>query len=226
MELILKQISEAMANGDTGQTQCLTKRALAMGIQPSLIIKQILEPTMQEIGVKFRREEVFIPDVLMSARAMHASLYLLKPLIVGTVGTKSSARGKVVLGTVAGDLHDIGKNIVGMMLEGRGYDIVDIGIDVPVSEFIHAVKKNNPDILGLSALLTTTMGKCLEVINALKESNLRHKPMVIVGGAPITKEFARKIGADGYAVDGPGTVTIVDDLLKNKYLTKKQTQRR
>ena len=207
------QIREAMLNGDTGHTQHLTKKALALGMQPHLIINRILEPTMQEIGEKFRREEVFIPDVLMSARAMHASLYLLKPLIVET---SKPAKGRVVLGTVAGDLHDIGKNIVGMLLEGKGYEVIDIGIDVPVEEFIHAVKKFNPHILGLSALLTTTMRKCLEVINALIEAKLRHKLMVIVGGAPITKDFARKIGADGYAVDGAAAVQKVETLMKIK----------
>jgi len=210
-----------MGNGDASQTQVLTKKALAQGIQPPVIIKQILEPAMMEIGEKFRREELFIPDVLMSARAMHASLYLLKPLIVGS---KTPAKGRVVLGTVAGDLHDIGKNIVGMLLEGRGYEVIDIGIDVPVMEFIHAVKKLKPDILGLSALLTTTMGKCHEVITTLKETNLRHELMVIVGGSPITKDFARRIGADGYAVDGSAAVQIVDSLMKNKYFAKKHTR--
>lgn len=218
MDFILQQIRESMMEGDAGRTQSLTQKALAMGRPPLGIIKQVLEPTMQEIGERFRREEIFIPDVLMSARSMHASLYLLKPVLVSG---KAGAKGRVVLGTVAGDLHDIGKNIIGMMLEGNGYEIIDVGIDVPVGEFVHAVKKYKPDVLGLSALLTTTMGKCFDVIFALKENNLRHDLAVLVGGAPVTLDFARKIGADGYAVDGSNAVAAVNAFMKGKHTAKK-----
>lgn len=192
VEPILTKISEAMKNGDAGQTQILTKTAISLGISPCVIIQQILEPTMEQIGERFRRDEVFIPDVLLSSRAMHASLYVLKPLLSKSA---TSGKGKVVLGTVAGDLHDIGKNMVGMLLEGGGYEVVDIGIDVPVSEFVAAVIKHKPDILGISAALTTTMGKIFEVISELKEQNLRNDLLVIVGGAPISQAFAQKVGA-------------------------------
>ncbi|ATW28732.1 methyltransferase [Candidatus Formimonas warabiya] len=202
-----------MKNGDAGQTQNLTSNALSFGISPSAIIKQVLEPTMQEIGEKFKKDEVFIPDVLMSSRAMHASLYVLKPLISRPI---ISGRGKVVLGTVAGDLHDIGKNMVGMMLEGGGYEVIDIGIDVPVSEFVSAVKKNKPGILGISAALTTTMGKIYEVINEIEEKNLRHNLTIIVGGAPVSAVYAQKAGADGYCADGCKVVSLLDSLMHTR----------
>jgi 5-methyltetrahydrofolate--homocysteine methyltransferase len=209
MEATLNKISEAMQNGDAGKTQNLTKKAVAMGVSPYIIIKQVLEPTMQQIGVRFRNDEVFIPDVLLSARAMHASLYFLKPLLAKSA---TSDRGRVMLGTVAGDLHDIGKNMVGMMLQGAGYEVIDIGIDVPVTEFVAAVKKHRPDILGITAALTTTMGKIFEVITALKAQKLRNDMLVFVGGAPVSLAFSQKVGADGYCADGCKVVDLLDSL--------------
>lgn len=215
MEIMLNRISEAVKNGDAGQTQNLTKKAISSGISPLIILQQALEATMEEIGEKFRRDEVFIPDVLMSSRAMHAALYVIRPLLSRSA---ASGLGKVVMGTVAGDLHDIGKNMVGMMLEGGGYEVIDIGIDVPVSEFITAVKKHNPQILGLSAALTTTMGKIYEVIYELNKENLRNKLIIIVGGAPVSLAYAKKVGADGYCANGCKVVNMLREVRQGTIL--------
>ncbi|MEL7564370.1 MAG: corrinoid protein [Dehalobacterium sp.] len=223
MEIILNKISEAVKNGDAGRTQNLTNKAISCGISPLVIIEKALEPTMQDIGEKFRKDEVFIPDVLMSSRAMHACLYVLKPLLSRSA---TSGTGKIVLGTVAGDLHDIGKNMVGMMLEGGGYEVIDIGIDVPVSEFVSAVKKHNPRVLGMSAALTTTMGKIFEVINELNRQNLRHNLTIIVGGAPVSLAYAQRVRADGYCANGCHVVNMLNGLLHVHRNMKKFLQQR
>nr|WP_246169866.1 corrinoid protein [Alkalibaculum sporogenes] len=187
-----------------------TELALSRGIKAELIIKQGLMQPMKIIGQKFRTGEIFIPDVLMSSRAMHASLHVLKPHL--TFDYKFS-KGTIVIGTVAGDLHDIGKNMVSMILQSEGYKVVDLGIDVPAEGFITAVTKYKPDVLALSALLTTTMAEQHEVMNRLTMEGIRNQVKVIVGGGPITKEFAEAIGADAYASDMFSTIDAVKNLI-------------
>ncbi len=159
-------------------------------------INQGLMPGMDHVGVEFRAGNMFVPEVLRSAKAMQGSMDLLKPLLVAA---HAKMAGKVLLGTVKGDLHDIGKNLVGMMCEGAGFEVIDLGKDVSPEEFVEAVKEHEPDIVGMSALLTTTMRAMESTIKALEEAGLRDKVRIMVGGAPVTQAFAEQIGADGYA---------------------------
>ncbi|KNZ69755.1 cobalamin B12-binding domain-containing protein [Thermincola ferriacetica] len=210
MEQIIKQIQEGLLEGDAQVVKNLTEKALAVGINAKIIIKEGLMPGMKIVGQKFRDNEIFIPDVLMSSRAMHASLYVLRPLLTSC---RLAFKGSVVVGTVAGDLHDIGKNMVAMMLEGAGYSVIDAGIDVPAGDFVKAVKKYKPDILAMSALLTTTMGELGDVIARLKEEGLRHHTKVLVGGGPVTPEFALAIEADAYAADSYHAIEAANRLI-------------
>lgn len=210
MEQLIKQIQEGLLEGDAQVVKNLTEKALAVGINAKIIIKEGLMPGMKIVGQKFRDNEIFIPDVLMSSRAMHASLYVLRPLLTSC---RLAFKGSVVVGTVAGDLHDIGKNMVAMMLEGAGYSVIDAGIDVPAGDFVKAVKKYKPDILAMSALLTTTMGELGDVIARLKEEGLRHHTKVLVGGGPVTPEFALAIEADAYAADSYHAIEAANRLI-------------
>ena len=213
MDKIITEIQQGLKDGDAQFVKEKTEQALIQGIQPKKIIQQGLLPVMKSIGKKFRLGEIFIPDVLMSSRAMHASLYVLNPILSKT---NKASKGLIVIGTVAGDLHDIGKNMVSMVLRGAGYRVVDLGIDVPTIDFITAVEKYEPDILGMSALLTTTIGEMDKVVVSLKENDLRNNVKVLVGGGPVTLEFAMAIEADGYAHDAFSTIDVVDDLIVGK----------
>ena len=194
----LNEISEALQRGNTDKVEKLVKQALEEEIAPKDILENGLIEGMNIIGIKFKNNEVYVPEVLIAARAMHAGMDILKPKLI-EAGVKNI--GKVVIGTVKGDLHDIGKNLVKMMLEGAGFEVIDLGVDVSSETFVSAVKKYQPDILGMSALLTTTMINMGEVIKALQSANLREKVKVMIGGAPITKNYAEQIGADGYSPD-------------------------
>jgi 5-methyltetrahydrofolate--homocysteine methyltransferase len=194
----LDTIYEAVLNGDAKTAAADTKIALDDNVPAAEILHQVCIPAMAEVGRLFEEGEKFVPEMLISARAMQAAMAILKPHLV-EAGVKTL--GKVVIGTVAGDLHDIGKNLVAMMLEGAGFEIIDLGTDVSADKFIDAVKNNDPDIVGMSALLTTTMTSIGTTIDALSEAGLRDKVKVLVGGAPITQEFANKVGADGFAPD-------------------------
>lgn len=196
MEQVIKDIQAGLMEGDAQYVKEKTEEALNQGIIAKKIILRGLMPAMKELGEKFRAAEIFIPDVLMASRAMHASLFVLKPILVKS---SSGLQGRVVVGTAAGDLHDIGKNMVSMMLEGAGYEVFDVGIDVPSGAFVEAVKEFKPDVLAMSALLTTTMGELREVICRLKEEGLREDLKILVGGGPVTPEFALAIEADAYA---------------------------
>lgn len=213
VELIVEKIKEALIRGDAQLVNDLTERAVSIGIRPSNIIKQGLEPGMRFIGSQFRDFNISIPEVLMVSRAMHAGLYVLKPLLAKKA---SVFKARIVLGTVAGDLHDIGKNMVGMIMEQSGYEVIDIGIDVPPSRFVDAVEEYQPDILAMSALLTTSMGEFREVINKLKTNKMRKRLKIIVGGRPITPEFALAIGADAYAADAWSCIEIIEKMDKLK----------
>lgn len=168
---------------------------------------------MEAVGLKFKKNEIFIPEVLIAARAMKAGLDILRPHLSPATGKK---RKKIILGSVKGDLHDIGKKIVGMMLEKEGYEIIDLGIDVSTETFIKAIKKERPHMVGMSALLTTTMIYMREVIEAVKRAKLRNKVKIIVGGAPVTQAFADEIKADGYASNAAEAVDLVTNLLKHQ----------
>lgn len=210
---ILKEIADSVIAGNRKKVQELVKVALEEGISPERIINEGLLSGMSVIGERFKRNEIFVPEVLVSARAMQAGMDILRPLIANS---KEVIKGKIVIGTVKGDLHDIGKNLVSMMLEGAGYQIIDLGIDVPPEKFVEAIKEHNPDIVGMSALLTTTMPQMKVTIDVLKQEELRDKVKVIVGGAPVTPEFAKEIGADGYAKDASEAVELVNSLMEKQ----------
>jgi len=210
-EAILKEIRDALEKGDREAVSRLTKKALDEGLGIKTILNDCLVAAMEAVGAKFKKSEIFIPEVLISAKAMHAGMAVLEPHFV-KAGIKPI--GKVVIGTVKGDLHDIGKNIVSMMLKGACLEIHDIGIDASPEKFIETLKKTRGDILAMSALLTTSMGAMRDTINALKDSGLRDKVKVMVGGAPVTKDYADQIGADGYAKDAAVAVDLARELLK------------
>jgi 5-methyltetrahydrofolate--homocysteine methyltransferase len=196
----LKEIYVAVIAGDDNRITGLVNTTLQGGISAKDITVQALIPGMEEVGRQFRNGELFVPEVMLAARAMRTAMDILKPYLSDSNASMSLEENKVfVIGTVEGDIHDIGKNLVGMMMEGAGFQVIDLGVDVPVSNFITAVQQYKPNILGLSALLTTTMPKMAEVIMALEEADLRRKVIVMVGGAPVTQAYADKIGADGYA---------------------------
>lgn len=195
MEDYLKAIQEAVYSGDAQASKNATEKALHMGYSTETIIDKALLPPMKEMGDKLGTGEIFIPEVLMSSRAMHAAMYSLQPIISHYNGRH---KGVVVIGTVAGDLHDIGKNLVSMLLSGKGFTVIDLGIDVTKEEFLAAIKRHHPDILALSALLTTTMPELKNIIDYIVEEGLRPQISIMVGGAPVTVKYAREIKADVY----------------------------
>ena len=176
----------------------LTQKHVDDGVKPSEIINKGLISGMNVVGDRFKKGDMYVPEVMMAAKAMHAGMNIVKPLLVEG---ESSSTGKVLIGTVAGDLHDIGKNLVGMMMESGGMEVVDLGVDAPPDKIAAAVREHKPQVLGLSALLTTTMLAMKDTIEVLKEEGLRDSVKVIVGGAPVTQDFADEIGADGWAPD-------------------------
>ncbi|GBD92976.1 methionine synthase [bacterium BMS3Abin05] len=208
-----QKIADSIILGNAKLARDLTEQALQDGLSPQEILENGLIAGMNVVGVRFRKNEIYVPEVLISARAMKAALENLSPMLTQT---KVKPKGKVILGTVKGDLHDIGKNLVGMMLEGAGFEIVDLGIDVSPEKFASAVEQENANILGMSALLTTTMIGMKTVIDTLAVGNLRDKVQVIVGGAPVTQHYCEEIGADGYAPDSASAVDLVKALLDSK----------
>jgi len=211
--VILDRISEYLNQGDDEKVAELTQSALDKGMSPEEVLENGLIAAMNIMGKKFKNHEVFLPDVLLAARAMHAGMDILKPLLISQ-GLPS--RGKVVLGTVEGDLHDIGKNLVGIMLQGAGYDVVDLGNDVPARQFLERALAEDATVVGISALLTTTMPMMKEVVALIKEEAPGGKLKTLVGGAPVTGEFAREIGADAYGYDAANAVECVKELVKEK----------
>jgi 5-methyltetrahydrofolate--homocysteine methyltransferase len=208
---ILKNIADTLMAGDDQKITGQVKQAIEEGIPTTDILDNGLIAGMNVVGVKFRDHDMFLPEVLMSARAMTAGVAILKPLLIAE---NVSSRGKVVLGSVQGDLHDIGKNLVGIMLEGAGFEVFDLGIDVPAEKFIDAAISEDASVIGLSSLLTTTMDIMKGVVNLVGERGLSDKIQVIVGGAPLSEEFAQSIGAQGYAYDAANAVEKVMDLLE------------
>ena len=210
MSDVLEKIAKAVIEGDEDTIADLTKVALDEGLSAREILDGGLMPGMDHVGAEFKAGRMFVPEVLLSARTMKASMAVLEPLL--TAG-ESVAVGKAVMGTVEGDLHDIGKNLVAMMMEGAGFQIIDLGVDVSPEAFVEIVKKEQPDIVGMSALLTTTMRNMSRTIDALKEAGLRDRVKVMVGGAPVTADFAKEIGADGTASSAPAAVDLAKELL-------------
>lgn len=200
----------ALSQGKMDEIKKMTQEALDAGESAEMILKGGLIQAMDRVGMRFKKGEVYIPEVLIAARAMHAGMAILKPILSQSTSVMS---GKVIIGTVKGDLHDIGKNLVVMMLEGGGFEVVDLGIDVPANRFIEAIKQYQPQIVGLSALLTTTMAEMKNAIQAIEWAGLRNQVKTIVGGAPVTEKFAKEIGADGYASDAASAVDLVKSLL-------------
>lgn len=203
-----------MVNGDAEIVKTSTELALSEGISADMIISQALLPKMEEIGREFRSGNIFIPDVLMSSRAMHASLYVLKPLIIESQVIKK--KGRIIIGTVAGDLHDIGKNLVSMSLQGDGYEVIDLGIDVPASAFLAAIERYKPDVMAMSALLTTTIGEFKNVIKVINDEGKREQIKIVIGGGPVSMDYMDEVGADGYGKDVFEAIASVNQLLGNK----------
>jgi 5-methyltetrahydrofolate--homocysteine methyltransferase len=206
----LNHIKNAVLNGEYTKAGPLTEQALKGGAEPEAILNQALIAAMDRIGDLFKEGEIYVPEVLLAAKAMQAGMAVLKPELVRS-GVES--RRKVVVGTVRGDLHDIGKNLVAMMLEGAGFEIIDLGNDVPAEEFVDAAEKNGAQVIGMSALLTTTMHVMRDTIDLLKQKKLDGKVKTMVGGAPVTSSFADEIGADGYGDDAATAVDIAKSFL-------------
>jgi corrinoid protein of di/trimethylamine methyltransferase len=203
------ELYEAILNGDAKAALAQTKDAIHRGVDPELLVNEAMIPAMDEVGRRFECNEYFVPELMIAARAMKGSLQEVRPLLVKK-GTKP--RGRVVVGTVKGDLHDIGKNLVASMLEGAGFEVIDLGTNVTPEQFVAAVRERNAKIIGLSALLTTTMPSMKSTIDALAKEGLREQVRVMVGGAPITQEYADEIGADGYGENARSAVTLARKL--------------
>jgi 5-methyltetrahydrofolate--homocysteine methyltransferase len=195
------------------QVEGLVKKALAAGHSAAQVLNEGLIGGMSIVGREFKARELWVPDVLLAARNMQRGIAILKPMFSKE---GQGSKGKIILATVKGDIHDIGKNLVAIMMTGSGFEVVDLGVDVPTEKFLAAIKENQPQIIGLSALLTTTMLEMGKVIEAVKGISLNVKPYVIVGGAPVTESFAREIGADGYGPDAVSAVEVAINLLGKK----------
>lgn len=206
----LKQISEAVVKLKWDEIAALTNEALETGVTPLDILKQGLVPGMSVVGTKFRSGEFFLPEVMLSAKTMKTALKILLP-ILNQQGTGFMDR--VAIGTVAGDIHDIGKNIVISMLQGNGFEVIDLGIDIPTERFVEVVRDNDLQILGISALLTSTIPAVEEIIKALEKTGLRQKVKIIIGGAPVTQSYADQVGADGYGADAVAAVELARALV-------------
>ncbi|SFR03889.1 cobalamin B12-binding domain-containing protein [Desulfoscipio geothermicus] len=209
----LSVVIETLENGDKQKIQEMIQESLDEGMKAYEIVNEKLIAAMNDIGKRFRENILFVPEVLIAARTMNSALEMLAPYL--SAG-EAISKGKVLLGTVKDDLHDIGKNLVGMMFKSGGFEVIDIGIDVPMEKFIEGVKEHKPDILAMSALLTNTLHQMEVVIQGLERENLREQVIVMVGGAPVSEEFAKSIGADGFAPDAASAVEVARKLLGAK----------
>ena len=205
-----QDLAESIIKGDNANSRDIAQKLIAGGVSAIDILNDGLVPGMDVVGKKFKDKEIYLPEVLMSARAMKAAMEIIKPLLSGS---SAKRKGTVILGTIKGDIHEIGKNLVGMMLEGGGYTVIDLGVDVPPEKFIEGIKKYKAKLIGMSALLTTTMPAMKTVIDMLKADSEITGIKVMVGGAPLNQEFADSIGADGYSPDAPGAVDLAGKLI-------------
>jgi 5-methyltetrahydrofolate--homocysteine methyltransferase len=206
----LEEIKQSVIHGQTDSIEALTGQALESGLSPLEILNQALIPAMDEVGARFQNNDFFLPEVLVAAKAMNAATDILKPLLTGT---EAKPRGTVVIGTVHGDRHDIGKNLVAMMMKGAGCEVIDLGVDVSPKQFVAAVAEHHPDIVAMSALLTTTMSSMKETLVALEKAGLRDKVKTMVGGAPVGQSFATEIGADAFAADSAAAVAMMKQMI-------------
>ena len=210
MEEVLQKLFDAVLEGDFDGVKTNVTAALEAGLDPNAILNDGMIAAMREVGVRFEAGDYYVPEMLIAARAMQSGMTLLKPHLQKT---EQKSNGRVLMGTVKGDLHDIGKNLVGLMLEGAGYEIIDLGVDVPAEEFVKKAMELKPDIIGMSALLTTTMASMKTTLDALDAAGLRRNIKVIVGGAPVTEAYAQHIEADGFSPDASRAVNLVNELL-------------
>lgn len=214
---MLEKLAQAVIRGDVAGAKDFTRAALEASVPPARIIADGLIGGMDVVGKKFREGSMFMPEVLLSARAMHQAMDIVKPLVAaGDLGVA----GKVVIGTVKGDLHDIGKKLVTMMLQGAGFEVLDLGVDVGPERFVAAVREDGANVVAMSAMLTTTMVQMITVVRALEQAGLRERVKVIVGGAPVTDEFATEIGADRYGSDAAEAVEITRSLLNGQAVSR------
>jgi corrinoid protein of di/trimethylamine methyltransferase len=212
-EEILKGLYDNTLVGNAPEVKDLTNQGLEEGLDPEKMLYDALIPSLEEVGARFERGDFFVPEMLIAARAMQGALDILRPLLAET-GAKQV--GTYVMGTVKGDVHDIGKNLVNIMLEGAGFTVYDLGVNVAPEVFVEKVREHEPDIVGFSAFLTTTMPMFKANINALEKAGIRDEVIVMVGGAPVTQEYADKVGADGYAADASAAVRLAKDLIERK----------
>lgn len=210
-EEMYQKLAQALIDGEPEDAEALAKEALELGLDPLACISQGLTPGIQRVGKLFASGEYFLPELIIGADAMKAALDILEPMLVGD--QKREVAGRVVLGTVEGDLHEIGKTLVGTMLTANGFQVIDIGVDKKAEDFIAAIKETNADIVGASALLTTTMLQQKRLVEALNEAGIRNNVKVMIGGAPVTESFAKEIGADGYAEDAIAAVDMAFRLI-------------
>lgn len=207
----LEDIRASVIDGQWERAEVLTYQALDQALSPAEILNQALIPAMDEVGVRFQNNDFFLPEVLIAAKAMNSAMEVLRPLLART---EAKPRGKIVIGTVQGDRHDIGKNLVAMMMEGAGFEVVDLGVDVSPKQFVEAVAEHRPDIVAMSALLTTTMPAMRETLRTLEEAGLRGRVKTMIGGAPVGRSFAEEVGADAYAPDAASAVAKMREILR------------
>jgi 5-methyltetrahydrofolate--homocysteine methyltransferase len=212
-EEILQGLYDNTLVGNAPEVKDLTNAGLETGLDPEKMLYDALIPSLEEVGARFERGDFFVPEMLIAARAMQGALDILRPLLAET-GAKQV--GTYVMGTVKGDVHDIGKNLVNIMLEGAGFTVFDLGVNVAPEKFVEMVQEHKPDIVGFSAFLTTTMPMFKANINALEKAGIRDDVIVMVGGAPVTQEYADRVGADGYAADASSAVRLAKDLIDRK----------
>jgi methylmalonyl-CoA mutase cobalamin-binding domain/chain len=210
---ILQGLYDDTLVGNAPSVRELTEQGLAEGMDPETMLYDALIPSLEEVGARFERGDFFVPEMLIAARAMQGALDILRPLLAET-GAKPI--GTFVMGTVKGDVHDIGKNLVNIMLEGAGFTVFDLGVNVAPEKFVEQIQEHEPDIVGFSAFLTTTMPMFKANINAIEKAGLREKVIVMVGGAPVTKEYADAVGADGYAADASTAVRLAKELIEHR----------
>jgi len=206
----LKRLHDAILEGDATAAHEITEKALAAGVEPMRLVNDYMIPAMAEVGRRFECNEFFVPELLIAARAMKSALGLVRPLLAAS---GAQPAGRVVIGTVKGDLHDIGKNLVAAMLEGHGFEVIDLGVNVAPEQFIATVKEKGARIVAMSALLTTTMPAMRSTVEALKQAGIRNQVKVLIGGAPITQRYADEIGADGYSDNAVGAVAVAKQVL-------------
>jgi 5-methyltetrahydrofolate--homocysteine methyltransferase len=212
-EEILKGLYDNTLIGNAPEVKELTEQGVADGLDPEVMLYDALIPSLEEVGARFERGDFFVPEMLIAARAMQGALEILRPLLAET---GAQTVGTYVMGTVKGDVHDIGKNLVNIMLEGAGFTVYDLGVNVAPEVFVEQINEHKPDIVGFSAFLTTTMPMFKANINALEKAGIRDDVIVMVGGAPVTQEYADKVGADGYAADASTAVRLAKDLIQKK----------